>query len=50
MVVETKEREETYPAVPRPATVEVNLVLSPRPITVETIDDANSVGSIKLLI
>ncbi len=41
---------ETYPEVPRPATVEVNLSPRPNPNTVEVIDEVNSVGSIKLLI
>jgi hypothetical protein len=40
----------TYPADPNPSTVEVNLSFRPRPKTVETIVEASSVGSIKLLI
>jgi len=52
--VETKEdareAEEIYPAVPKPATVEMKLLACPTPITVEIIVDCSSVGSMKLLI
>jgi len=47
---EVRDAEEIYPAVPNPATVEIKLLACPTPMTVETIVDCNSVGSIKLLI
>jgi len=49
-VVDTRDKLETYPEDPRPATVEVNLSPRPNPNTVEVIDEVNSVGSIKVLI
>lgn len=49
-VVEAKEALETYPAEPRPVTVDVKLDCKPIPVTVERTVDASSVGSIKVLI
>ena len=52
-VVETNEEardaEEMYPTVPRPVTVEMKLLACPTPFTVERIVDANSVGSMNVL-
>ena len=48
-VVETKLNVETYPEEPSPSTVDRREPPMAIPATVETIVDANSVGSMKLL-
>jgi hypothetical protein len=48
-VVERRERDEIYPAVPKPVTVEAIVVPSPRPTTVEVTVEASSFGSINEL-
>ena len=48
-VVEIKESVETYPDDTRPVTVEAKLDVIASPATVEVIEDASSVGSIKVL-
>jgi hypothetical protein len=47
---DVSESVETYPAVPRPWTVEARFGPSPIPKTVDVILEASSVGSTKLLI
>ena len=49
-VVDAKEALDTYATVPRPITVEVRFGCRPIPATVERTVEANSVGSIKVLI
>ena len=49
LVVEIKERVETYPEDPRPLTVDVKLLVIASPATVDVILDANSVGSMNVL-
>lgn len=39
-----------YPADPRPVTVEVKLLVIAIPATVEVMEEANSVGSMNVLI
>ena len=47
---DVKESVEIQSDDPRPCTVETKLLVIPKPVTVDVIDDANSVGSIKVLI
>jgi hypothetical protein len=45
----SKYEVDTYPADPRPATVDTRFGSTPKPKTVEVIVEASSTGSIKLL-
>ena len=44
------DKVEIYPKDPKPATVDVKLLWRPIPVTVDNTVDANSVGSINVLI
>jgi hypothetical protein len=48
-VVDANDALETYPADPRPITVEVRFGCKPIPATVDKTVEANSVGSINVL-
>ena len=48
-VVEAKDAEDTYPADPRPVTVDVRFDCNPIPTTVLTMLEVSSVGSMKVL-
>ena len=47
---EVKEADDIYPIEPRPVTVDCKLDVIAIPATVDVMEEANSVGSIKLLI